>query len=270
MSTNHNLSPWIKFRSQLCQAIDQRRSHLSIFTSEQIYLFINRCSTLFTKPGTADAQSALDRIQDEGTFLLVARSLRDFLAMFPQADGQGDLDQASAPLSAAPPTKQGGEPAGNARRRSSYNPTVVLSPANLQLMPDTARAVPFDLSKFERLMQETSALHNFLAARPDADETQMPAPPRQPPFHGNADQSSGGTAPTVGLDEHHKMALRELLKRQCWSIADLRRLASSLGLMPWACVARLNEWATETFGDLLLEGEEVVTVNVNLKERISL
>ena len=110
MSTNHNLSPWIEFRSQLCRAIDQRRSHLSIFTSEQIHLFINRCSTLFTRPGTVDARSALNRIQDEGTFLLVAKSLRDFLAIFPTAVAQSDIDEESVPLSAPPTTDQGTEP----------------------------------------------------------------------------------------------------------------------------------------------------------------
>jgi hypothetical protein len=117
-------------------------------------------------------------------------------------------------------------------------------------------------------MNETSALHNFLAARSDGDERQVPVPANQRSLTGLG--SSAGPGSTGDLDPQHKLFLRELLNRKRWSIADLRRLASSLGLMPWAGVAKLNEWATETFGDLLLEGEEVVIVNVNLKKSSSL
>jgi hypothetical protein len=56
--------------------------------------------------------------------------------------------------------------------------------------------------------------------------------------------------------------------RPAWSISELRALTSQFHLMPSACVARLNGWTTEKFGDLLLEGEETITVNQDLKQRI--
>jgi hypothetical protein len=74
----------------------------------------------------------------------------------------------------------------------------------------------------------------------------------------------------VNLDDRHKTVLRQLLQRPSWPLTELRKLTSRLGLMPLACLATLNEWATENFGDLLLEGEEIINVNMNLKQRIQI
>jgi hypothetical protein len=53
-------------------------------------------------------------------------------------------------------------------------------------------------------------------------------------------------------------------------MADFRVVAAKAGLMPWACFTTLNEWALDTYADLLLEGDQIVTVNQNLKKNISL
>ena len=72
------------------------------------------------------------------------------------------------------------------------------------------------------------------------------------------------------LDDRHKTILRQLLQRPSWPLAELRKLTCQLGLMPLACLTTLNKWATENFGDVLLEGEEIVNVNMHLKQRIQL
>jgi len=40
--------------------------------------------------------------------------------------------------------------------------------------------------------------------------------------------------------------------------------------MPLACVARLNEWAADRYGAPILEGEEIINVNNDLKEKLKL
>lgn len=94
---------WIQFRTQLCNAAEERRSKVALFGLEQFYLFISRCSTLFRSPGTKDAQEALNKIQDEGTFLLVADSLRAFREMFSAVQAQGDAQAEPAPAPSARP-----------------------------------------------------------------------------------------------------------------------------------------------------------------------
>lgn len=93
----------MQFRNELFDAMERRRSELSIFRFEQIYLFIHQCSKLFSSPGTSEAQQALTKIQDEGTFLLVADSLREFREMFPAVQAQGDAQAEPAPAPSARP-----------------------------------------------------------------------------------------------------------------------------------------------------------------------
>jgi hypothetical protein len=70
------------------------------------------------------------------------------------------------------------------------------------------------------------------------------------------------------LDARHKAALSQLLQRPSWQLAQVRGVTSPLGIMPSACVATLNEWATDTYGDLLFEGEEILTINAKLKHKM--
>lgn len=116
-------------------------------------------------------------------------------------------------------------------------------------------------------MAETSAIQNLLAERLSADE----------PFAGvgtcekqrKLAWSGSSTAPAKnGLDEKHKAVLSEILQRPSWPMADFRVVAAKAGLMPWACFTTLNEWAFDTYADLLLKGDQTVTVNQNLKKNI--
>ncbi len=89
MSTNTvpPVAGWPDLRDQLLELIENRRAIASTFKYSEVYFFMSRCMTAFNSPGTDKGQSALNAIADNGSFRLVADSLRDFLAMFP-ATGQ--------------------------------------------------------------------------------------------------------------------------------------------------------------------------------------
>jgi hypothetical protein len=116
-------------------------------------------------------------------------------------------------------------------------------------------------------MNDTCAIQDWLAARLPAEEPASST--LATGSHGKPALSNGDTAPAMNvLDEKRKAVLREILQRPSWPLADFRVVAAKAGLMPWACLTTLNEWALDTFADLLLEGDQIVNVNQNLKKKI--
>ncbi len=117
-------------------------------------------------------------------------------------------------------------------------------------------------------MSETSAIQNLLAGQLPAEEPERPALGTEKPGTPALSGSSATAAKNV-LDEKHRTVLREILQRPSWALADFLALCGKTGLLPWAFVKALNEWALEACGDLLLEeGDEVLTVNQNLNKKI--
>lgn len=115
-------------------------------------------------------------------------------------------------------------------------------------------------------MQESLSIESLLSARTPDEQSSTAS--------SSVNESGPNLVPVdmepIEMDLRHETILKELLASPVWSLSELRALTSRFALMPWACVARLNEWATEEFGDLLLEGDETITVNQNLKQRIQL
>jgi len=107
-------------------------------------------------------------------------------------------------------------------------------------------------------MSETSTIQAWLAARQPVDEIPVPFVAAQTTELSNQP-----------LDEKYKTVLRELLKRPSWERAELKPLAARVGLMPMALVAKTNEWALETYGDLLLEGDGPINVNKRLHSKLN-
>jgi hypothetical protein len=115
-------------------------------------------------------------------------------------------------------------------------------------------------------MNETSEIHNWLAERFPAEEPLCPARPTE-----KAGKPDGDTTKAAKLlNEEHTAVLRDILHRPSWSLADFRLLAAKAGLMPWACMATLNEWTLDNYADLLLEGDSTIIVNQNLINTIQL
>jgi hypothetical protein len=137
-------------------------------------------------------------------------------------------------------------------------------------MPDAGRAGPFDADKLRRLMSETTEIQDWLSVRQLESEFHAAAPALV--VDKSLMSNDGMSSQTLPLDERHTALLRELLQCPSWSLADLRAITSRAGLMPLACVAKLNEWATDTYGDLILEveSEQTVNVNMNLKQKLQL
>jgi len=81
---------WIDFRTELFRTMEERRAKVACFQFEQHFMFVVRCSHLFNKPGTKEATDALAKIQNDGTFFMVADSLSELLMLFPSAEMQLD------------------------------------------------------------------------------------------------------------------------------------------------------------------------------------
>ena len=111
-------------------------------------------------------------------------------------------------------------------------------------------------------MKETSEIRDWLGARLPADgcPVRPTAKPTKPESGTNLNE----------LDEKHRAVLREILHRPTCPLVDFRGIAAKAGLMPWACVKVINEWALDNYGDLLVDGDQVLNLNQNLAKTIQL
>src|SRR5579885_2801436 len=69
---------WNKFKPELFKKMDQRRDWQFRFGTGQVYGFVVACLQQFNQAKQAEAEQALKRIQDHGTFLLVADAFSEF------------------------------------------------------------------------------------------------------------------------------------------------------------------------------------------------
>ena len=85
----------------------------------------------------------------------------------------------------------------------------------------------------------------------------------QPQFAG---QGTFGIPPEklTTLDPQFHAVLHQLVDRETWSRAELEALAREHRLMAHGLLVALNEWADESLGDFLLDGEELITVHRHL------
>lgn len=72
----------------------------------------------------------------------------------------------------------------------------------------------------------------------------------------------------LGLDEDHSALLRLLLSRPEWTRAELEDAAADLDLMLDGAMEQINEAAFETFDEPLFEGEDPISVNTKLFEKV--
>ena len=109
---------WTQLKADIFERMKERREKYLIFQPEHIYSLIVDSSQLFNKPGTRDAKNAQDRIQNTGSFLMVADSFRDFLALFPTDKAQAEPEQEPEPQQRAHATTSAVQTSVNARRSS--------------------------------------------------------------------------------------------------------------------------------------------------------
>ena len=81
-------------------------------------------------------------------------------------------------------------------------------------------------------------------------------------------ESNATAEALLGLDESHATLLRLLLSRPTWTRAELEDAAADLDLMLDGALEQINEAAFDSFDEPLLEGDDPITVNVDLIETI--
>lgn len=77
----------------------------------------------------------------------------------------------------------------------------------------------------------------------------------------------GGASPLArftGLDAAFQPILERLLTRDAWPRSDFHALAGEFHLMPLSIHDVINEWADESLGDFLLEGEDPIIIRREL------
>lgn len=121
-----------------------------------------------------------------------------------------------------------------------------------------------DAERIAALQEDTvrvSALLSKIFAE-EADSTPAPeAPAPEPELEDEAN------AP-LGLDEDHSALLRLLLSRPEWTRAELEDAAADLDLMLDGAMEQINEAAFDAFDEPLFEGEDPISVNTKLLEKI--
>jgi hypothetical protein len=118
---------------------------------------------------------------------------------------------------------------------------------------DAGSGVQLSHGVITRKMTETAAVSTLLASifTDEGPTTSAPAGPR----------NEAGQGHPGGLDQTHSRLLGELATRSSWSRADFAELAAKHGVMPSGALDVINEVAMETAGELVVEGDDELTVN---------
>jgi len=121
-----------------------------------------------------------------------------------------------------------------------------------------------DTERIAALQEDTvrvSALLSKIFAD-EADSTPSPAPSAPEP------ELEDEVNSPLGLDPDHSALLRLLLSRPEWTRAELEDAAADLDLMLDGAMEQINEAAFEAFDEPLFEGEDPISVNTKLVEKI--
>lgn len=81
-------------------------------------------------------------------------------------------------------------------------------------------------------------------------------------------EPSEASAGLLGLDEAHTSLARMMLSRPEWSRAELLDVAADLDLMLDGALEHINEAAFEAHDMALFEGEDPVTVNTEILDKV--
>lgn len=118
-------------------------------------------------------------------------------------------------------------------------------------------------------LQEDTARVSALLSSIFTEETANATAPATPASEPEVEVELEGRAdPLLGLDESHAALLRLLLSRPQWSRAELEDTAADLELMLDGALEQINEAAFDAFDELLIEGDDPISVNIDLVENI--
>jgi tellurite resistance protein len=132
------------------------------------------------------------------------------------------------------------------------------------IVPAGKQGLRLDAERIAALQEDTvrvSALLSKIFAE-EADSTSAPAVPAS-----ELELENEADSP-LGLDEDHSVLLRLLLSRPQWTRAELEDAAADLDLMLDGAMEQINEAAYEALDEPLFEGEDPISVNTKLLEKI--
>jgi uncharacterized tellurite resistance protein B-like protein len=142
-----------------------------------------------------------------------------------------------------------------------------------RIAQDTPRGFALDMSRVYAITNETKEVVGILSVvmEDEQDEASPPsrsiAPPQPQALGTTEPPRDGGTSPParfIGLDAAFHPILDRLLARDSWPRSDFHALASEFHLMPLSIHDVINEWADESLGDFLLEGEDPIVIRREL------
>lgn len=114
-------------------------------------------------------------------------------------------------------------------------------------------------------MQEDTAKVSALLSKIFAEEAAQASP--LPPPTPEPEPEDEAQAP-LGLDEAHSALLRLLLSRPEWTRSELEDAAADLDLMLDGAMEQINEAAFDAFDEPLCEGDDPISVNTELLEKL--
>ena len=121
-----------------------------------------------------------------------------------------------------------------------------------------------DADRIAALQEDTARVSALLSKIFTDEAVAASAPPAVAPEPEPEDE----TAASLGLDEAHSALLRLLLSRPEWTRSELEDAAADLDLMLDGALEQINEAAFDAFDEALCEGDDPLTVNTELLEKI--
>lgn len=124
---------------------------------------------------------------------------------------------------------------------------------------------PARLAALQKDTEKVSALLANIFTEAEEGATSMPPEPMEAELESEPVDMPPGL---LGLDEPHSALARMLLSRPQWSREELMDVAADLDLMLDGALERINEAAFDAHDVPLLEGDDPVTVNAEILEKV--
>jgi uncharacterized tellurite resistance protein B-like protein len=124
-----------------------------------------------------------------------------------------------------------------------------------------------DSARITALQQDTDKVSSLLASIFTEEAAEVPA--HQVPTATEPDEAAT-EAPCglAGLDAAHSAFVNQLISRPQWTREELLDLASDLDLMLDGALERINEAAFDAHDEALTEGDDPVTINRDILEKV--
>ena len=136
----------------------------------------------------------------------------------------------------------------------------------------SGKGFQLDTARIAALQQDTSTV-SALLANIFAEEPMEPAGPSteiQPTtIETSAEVDTAPAHSVMGLDEVHTTLVNQLISRPEWTREELLDLASDLDLMLDGALEKVNEAAYDAHDEPLTEGDDPVTVNREILEKLA-